>query len=165
MYSIWSAKTLGVARSTVEGRLRMISRPSCGCQMSITASHTSSAKSRSVSIKTSGEYSKPKMVSSPSWRSACAMTSRVPKRASSIVCSRSAWKTTSRKTGAVALYKCTVARGKPISDSTVRSMSSGRDCVSTEIVTSSGRASSSSSERTKSKSVCDAEGKPISISL
>ena len=63
------------------------------------------------------------------------------------------------------MYKCTVARGKPISDSTVRSISSGRDCVSTEMVTSSGRASSSNRERTKSKSVCEAEGNPISISL
>ena len=93
------------------------------------------------------------------------MTSRVPATASSLVASRSLRKTISRKTGAVALYRCTVARGKPTSESMVRWISSGRDWVSTETVTSSGTASSSTSERTKSKSVWEAAGKPISISL
>ena len=46
----------GVERSTVAGRLRMISRPGPGCQTSMTASQTSSAKSSSVSVKISGEY-------------------------------------------------------------------------------------------------------------
>ena len=165
MYSIWSANTLGVARSTVEGRLRMISRSAPGCHTSMTASQISRAKSRSVSTKISGEYSKPNTVSSPSRFSACAMTSRVPVTARSTVAARSARKTTSRKTGAVALYRCTVARGNPTMASTVRSMSSDRDWVSTETVTSPGTASSSTRERTKSKSVCEAAGKPISISL
>ena len=46
----------GVERSTVAGRLRMISRPGPGWQTSITASQTSSAKSSSVSVKISGLY-------------------------------------------------------------------------------------------------------------
>jgi hypothetical protein len=47
----------GVDRSTVQGRLMMISRPGPGCQASITASQISAAKSSSVSMKISGEYS------------------------------------------------------------------------------------------------------------
>ena len=57
IHSIWSAYTLGVDRSTVHGRLKMISRPASGCQRPETASHTSMAKSSSVSTKISGEYS------------------------------------------------------------------------------------------------------------
>ncbi len=57
IHSIWSAYTFGVERSTVQGRLRMISRPGPGCQTSITASQVSRAKSSSVSMKISGEYS------------------------------------------------------------------------------------------------------------
>src|SRR5450830_1762527 len=92
------------------------------------------------------------------------MTSRVPATASSFVASRSLRKTSSRKTGAVALYMCTVARGAPVIDSTVRAIRSVRAWVSTEIVTSSGTPPSTT-ERTKSKSIWLAEGKPISISL
>ena len=44
-------------------------------------------------------------------------------------------------------------------------MSSGRACVSTWMVTSSGIRSRSMISRTKSKSVCEAAGKPTSISL
>ncbi len=54
---------------------------------------------------------------------------------------------------------------RPAIDSNVRSISSGRACVSTAIVTSSGMRSSSISVRTKSKSAFDAAGKPTSISL
>ena len=43
IHSIWSAYTLGVERSTVQGRLRMISRPGPGCQTSMTAAQTSAA--------------------------------------------------------------------------------------------------------------------------
>ena len=103
IHSIWSANTFGVERSTVEGRLRTISRPSPGSHTSMTDSHTSRAKSSSVSTKISGEYSKPKIVSSPRRFSACAITSRAPNWANSIVCALSAWNTTSRNTGAVAL--------------------------------------------------------------
>src|SRR5699024_377085 len=53
----------------------------------------------------------------------------------------------------------------PAKDSTVRSLSSGPDWVRPMIVTSSGIWSFSISKRTKSKAVCDAEGKPTSISL
>ena len=56
-HSIWSAYTLGVAISTVAGRLRMISRPSSGCQTSLTASHTSTENGSSVPVKISGLYS------------------------------------------------------------------------------------------------------------
>ncbi|CAM5495332.1 hypothetical protein SALBM135S_02779 [Streptomyces alboniger] len=94
------------------------------------------------------------------------MTRRVPSTAICFTASREPRKTTSRQTGAVALYRWTVARRAPFRDSTVRSISSSRACVRTEIVTSSGIASSSSMiDRTKSKSVWPEEGKPTSISL
>ncbi len=47
---------LGVAISTVAGRLRMILRSGVGRQTSITASQISLAKSSSVPVKLSGEY-------------------------------------------------------------------------------------------------------------
>src|SRR5690554_3736646 len=53
----------------------------------------------------------------------------------------------------------------PTQDSTVRRIRSSRDCVRTMMVTSSGMRLSSTSLRTKSKSVCEADGKPTSISL
>ena len=59
----------------------------------------------------------------------------------------------------------TIARGAPSSAWKVRSISSGRHWVSTWMCTSSGIAPSSMISRTKSKSVCDAAGKPTSISL
>jgi hypothetical protein len=55
--------------------------------------------------------------------------------------------------------------GALISDSAVREIRSSRAWVSTEICTSSGMRSSTISLRTKSKSVWEADGKPISISL
>src|SRR5712664_1496757 len=58
-----------------------------------------------------------------------------------------------------------MARLAPRHDSKVRSISSGRHCVSTWMVTSSGIIFFSISSRTKSKSVSDAAGKPTSISL
>ncbi len=57
--------------------------------------------------------------------------------------SRSTPNTTRRNSGAVALYRCTVARGAPASDWTVRSISSSRAWVSTEICTSPGMRSPS----------------------
>lgn len=143
----------------------MISRLSSGCHTSITASQTSRAKSSSVSVKISGLYWKPNTVSPPSSFSAYRITNWVPSTAICRVASRSLRKTTRRKSGAVALYRCTVARSAPTRLSMVRSISSSRAWVSTEIVTSSGIASSSMSERTKSKSVRPEAGKPISISL
>lgn len=82
-----------------------------------------------------------------------------------LICSLEPRKTISRKVGAVALYRCTVARLAPFRDWTVRSMSSSRACVSTEIVTSSGIAPSSMIDRTNAKSVSPEAGKPTSISL
>ncbi len=58
-----------------------------------------------------------------------------------------------------------MARGAPSSDANVRAISSGREGTNTSIVTSSGMRFSSISLRTKSKSVCEADGKPTSISL
>ena len=48
---------LAVAISTVAGRFRMTGRVGVGSQTSITASQISSAKSSSVPVKLSGEYS------------------------------------------------------------------------------------------------------------
>ncbi len=93
------------------------------------------------------------------------MTRRVPSTAICLTSSFEPRKTTRRKVGAVALYRWTVARRAPTSDSTVRSISSSRACVRTEIVTSSGMAPSSMIERTKAKSVSPEDGKPTSISL
>ena len=53
----------------------------------------------------------------------------------------------------------------PFTASKVRSISSGRHWVSTWIATPSGIAPFSMIERTKSKSVCEADGKATSISL
>ena len=58
-----------------------------------------------------------------------------------------------------------MARGAPTSASKVRWINGSRAWVSTWMVTSSGMRSSSMSLRTKSNSICDAEGKPTSISL
>jgi hypothetical protein len=58
-----------------------------------------------------------------------------------------------------------IARLAPFNASNVRSMSGARAWVSTCTLTSSGMRLCSTSRRTKSKSVCDAAGKPISISL
>jgi hypothetical protein len=58
-----------------------------------------------------------------------------------------------------------MARLAPRQASKVRSISSGRLCVRTWMVTSSGIIFFSMSSRTKSKSVSEAAGKPTSISL
>lgn len=57
IHSIWSAYTLAVVHSTVDGRLMIILRAGVGRQMALTASQTSSAKSSSARLKVSGEYS------------------------------------------------------------------------------------------------------------
>jgi len=142
----------------------MISRPGPGSHTSMTASQTSAAKSSSVSMKISGEYSKPK--SQPGrYCSAYFSTDRAPSAARSRHSSRPTPNTTRRNSGAVALYRCTVARGAPASDCTVRSISSSRAWVSTEICTSSGTTSPVIRLRTKSKSAWLADGNPTSISL
>jgi len=58
-----------------------------------------------------------------------------------------------------------IALFAPFSASNVRLISGSRACVSTCTVTSPGIRFCSMSLRAKSKSVCDAAGKPISISL
>ena len=58
-----------------------------------------------------------------------------------------------------------MARRMPFTASNVRSIKGSRACTSTCTVTSRGMRSRSIRSRQKSKSVCDAEGKPISISL
>ena len=58
-----------------------------------------------------------------------------------------------------------MARGAPRSDSNVRSINSSFDWTSTCTQTSPGMRFSSINRRVKSNSICDAEGKPISISL
>ncbi|OQV66804.1 hypothetical protein AK51_01630 [Serratia nematodiphila DZ0503SBS1] len=154
---------MGVLTSTVAGRLMIIGRCGPGCQTSATASQISSANSNSVKQKVSGEYSKHQAVSGCA--SHCRRMRRAPFTASATVAALSWRNTMSRNIGAVALYRCTIARGAPCSASKVRSIRSSRDCVSTWIVTSSGISRSSISVRTKSKSVCDAEGNATSISL
>ncbi len=96
------------------------------------------------------------------------MTARVPSTATALHSSRpspSHPNTTLRNSGAAALYMCTVAILAPASDWTVRSMSSSRACVSTEMRTSPGMRSPSIRLRMKSKSVWLAAGNPTSISL
>ena len=56
-HSMTSAYTLGLYISTVAGRLRIIGRSGVGSITSITASQISTAKSGSVPVKLSGEYS------------------------------------------------------------------------------------------------------------
>jgi len=46
---------LGVASSTVAGRLMMVLCSGVGCQTAVTASQISTAKSSSVAVKLSGE--------------------------------------------------------------------------------------------------------------
>src|SRR5471032_658544 len=163
IHSIWSAYTLGVLHSTVDGRLMIILLCGVGCQIAVTASQICLEKSSSVAEKDSGVYSKPHSVCG-----CClinSLTSVVPVVAMLVISSRDMPKTTLRNTGATELYRWTMARLAPATDSTVRRISSSRDWVSTMTVTSSGMRFSSTSLRTKSKSVCDADGKPTSISL
>ncbi|CFU79902.1 Uncharacterised protein [Bordetella pertussis] len=93
------------------------------------------------------------------------LTMRVPVTAMFLISSRLMLNTILRKAGAQALYRWIMACLAPAAASTVRLMRSSRDWVRTMMVTSSGMRFSSISLRTKSKSVCDADGKPTSISL
>src|SRR3990167_6677995 len=163
IHSTMSAKMLGVLCSTVDGRLMMHLWSGVGCQTVVTASTTRLAKGNSVPENISGEYSKVQAV--PGWRAAPSLTRRAWVVASSTMPSSSSPSTTRRITGAVALYRCTMARGTPTRASKLRLIRWSRACVSTWIVTSSGISRCSISSRTKSKSACDADGKPTSISL
>ena len=163
IHSIESAYTFGVAISTVAGRLTIAGQSGVGCHTSSTAAHTSTAYSSSVPVYDSGEYSKRTSVS-PS-DSASLRQRRAASTAMLVMPSRSRPNTTRRCSAEVELYRCMIARGAPSIDSKVRSIRWSRAWVSTWIVTSSGIRSSSTSCRTKSKSVWLADGKPTSISL
>ena len=134
-----------------------------GCQMSVTASQTSTAYSISVPVKLSGEYSKVQSVPGCCW--AHCFTQTAPSTAMAFICFRLMPKTCSRCTVEVELYRCTIAFFAPVKASKLRLISSSRDCVNTCIDTSSGIKFSSMIFRTKSKSGCEAAGKPTSISL
>ena len=154
---------LGVECSTVVGRLMMHFFSGVGCQTAVTASITRLENASSVSEYISGEYSKVQSVAG--WRAAKSWNICAWLTASSTISSSLMPSTTRRITGAVALYRCTMARGAPASASNVRRISGSRAWVSTWMVTSSGMRSSSMSLRTKSNSTCEAEGNPTSISL
>ncbi len=162
-HSTWSAWTLGVHHSTVFGRFRIILSTAVGPQASITASQTSTAYSGSVSEKLSGEYSKRTLVPA-SWGSSD-LTSFVPLTAISLISSFDILKVTRRCSAEVELYRWMIALWAPATLSKVRRIRCSRDWVSTWIHTSSGIRFSSMSLRAKSNSVCEAEGKPTSISL
>lgn len=106
----WSAYTLGVATSTVAGKLKimgglvLISFPVN--HAFLTASQISTANSGSVWVKVSGEYSNCQFVRSPRLMasSESCRTSSVCRTASSMVLALEAWKTVCRKRGDVALY-------------------------------------------------------------
>ena len=92
IHSIWSAYTLGVVISTVEGRLIIIGFSFVAPQVSCTAVHISNAKSSSVPVKLSGEYSK---MIFPGNFSALSFTHFVPCTAILIISSLSMPNTTS----------------------------------------------------------------------
>src|SRR3990167_8173347 len=154
---------LGVAHSTVAGRLRIILCSGVGFHTSITASQTSLANSSSVAMKVSGEYSKVHWVSG-CW-AAYLTNSLAALTAMALMPSLSWLNTMRRNDGEVALYKCTMAFFAPRRDSKVRAIKSSRPWVSTWMVVSSGMWLSSIRVRTKSKSVCDAAGNEASISF
>ena len=92
IHSIWSAYTLGVVISTVDGRLMIMGFSLVAPQVSCTAVQISSAKSSSVPVKLSGEYSRRIWVSQSAiyrW------TILVPMTAMSFISSLSLWNTTS----------------------------------------------------------------------
>ncbi len=163
IHSIWSANTFGVETSTVVGRLMITGRPGPASQVSIAVCDASSATSSSVMQNTSGEYCSTHSVSG--WRSVSLRISSTCSRTSAMTSGTVMSKTISRQTGAVALYRWTMARRAPATDRTVCSISSGRAWVITMGLTSSGTWPLSTRPRMKSKSVCEADGKPTSISL
>ena len=107
-----------------------------GCQTSFTASHISTAKSSSVPVKLSGEYSNTQSVSGRA--AAQSRITLAPATAMSRMPARSIPKTTRRCVVEVELYRWTIARLTPRSASNVRRISGSRACVSTCTVTSSG---------------------------
>ena len=163
IHSIWSAYTFGVATSTVAGKFRITLLVGVAPQASVTALHTSRAKSNSVAVKVSGLYS-----STHSVCGCCAANSLIKRTAFTAMLrtsSRLILNTVSRKFSDVALYTCTIARFAPCKDSMVRRIKCSRAWVNTSRVTSAGICWPSINWRTKSKSVCEADGNATSISL
>ena len=85
-YSTWSAYTLGVETSMVAGRLKINLLLGLAPQRSITAVQISTAKSASVMLKVSGEYSNTHLVCGY-WAMAALMSS-IAFKAKSMVCWR-----------------------------------------------------------------------------
>ena len=165
IHSIWSAYTLEVDRSTVQGRLKMISRPGFGLPE---VGHGLADLDGEVELGVHEDLGRILVAEIASPRAAARRAGgpRSYRRWPAPWSARGSCRTPRGGTaGRSALYRWTVARGAPTSDSTVRSMRSSRAWVSTEICTSSGMRSPSMSSRTKSKSVWLADGKPTSISL
>ena len=136
-----------------------------GFHISFTASHISSAKSSSVSLKLSGEYSMRTRVPAASNSSAIERTRRAPFRAISIISARDILNVTLRCNADVLLYRCTIALFAPFRDSNVFRIRCSRLWVRTCNDTPSGTRFSSISFLVKEYSVSLAEGKPTSISL
>ena len=158
IHSIMSAKMLGVECSTVDGRLTMHLRSGVGCQTSVTASTTRLENASSVPENISGEY----------WK----VQSRVRLLRRQLAEQRGhAWWPVRRcrprpcpapPGASPARWRCTGARwraARPAATRRCARISGSRACVSTWIVTSSGIRSSSISLRTKSNSICEADGK------
>lgn len=155
IHAIWSANTLGACISTVLGRLSVKGRSGVASTISATVFAISSAKSGSVTLNVSGEYSNR---TSPSARSASRTMRSALCRASAITSDGVIRKTTSRHRQDVAWHRWTTARSAPRTASKVRSMSSGRAGVKTVTVTSSGIQLSATRWRTNSNSASLAEG-------
>ena len=134
-----------------------------GFQTSITALQISAAKSISVPVKLSGEYSNVKFVSV--YCEAMSFIIFAPNTAKSIVSCLEFPKTTSLCNVEVELYKCTIAFLAPVKAENVFSIIFALDCVKTCIVTSSGIKFWSISALVNSYSVSEAAGKPISMVL
>ena len=128
IHSIWSAYTLGVSISTVEGRLRITFLSFDAPHASHTASQISSAYSTSVPVKLSGEYSR---TTSPANSFAYSLTSFVPSIAIFLISSLSILNTTSLCNTDVELYMCTTAFLISFKASKVLSIRCGLACVNT----------------------------------
>ena len=149
--------------STEEGRFRIILLSGVAPQALLTASHTSIAKSSSVAVKVSKLYSKCHSVSG--WSAIKCLSNCIEDTAIVITSVLLIFNTSSRKAFEVGLTRCTIARRAPINASTVRLIKGSRAWLRTSILTSSGILCSVINCLTKSKSVCDADGKATSISL
>ena len=162
IHSIWSAYTLGVSISTVDGKLIITLLSLLAPQVSQTASQISRAYSTSVPVKLSGEYSS---ITSPSNSFDISLTNLVPSIAIFLISSLLILNTTSLWSIDVELYIWTIALFNPFNDSNVFFIKCGLACVKTCTVTSSGIKLLSTNVLKKSYSIWDADGKPISISL